>query len=298
MELIHVKGNTFCIDVGGSLLPLYKISEKEAILIDSGRPDKERELVQGALQENNISISGIISTHAHIDHVGNNGFLQRKYGSKIAMPLYEAGICQSLLTLKSLNNYYDLKSVKKLYGEMECKTDILISETDTQVEICDINFSVVQTPGHSPGHVCIVTPDNVAYLGDAILGKRVLRAAKLPFSFSLSQDLVSKRKLLNLKADKFIIAHKDICDDITELTFLNIKKIEDRAEVIAQIIDGEMTLNQILRAVTSKFNLRIDTQHKYFVIERHLRPFLDYLVEYKRLKTHYRDQEIFYIEYQ
>lgn len=294
VDLIHVKGNTFCIDAGGSLLPLYKISENEAILIDSGRPDKERELIQTALQENNISISGIISTHAHIDHVGNNGYFQRRYGSKIAMPFYEAGICQSLLTIKSLNNYLDLKAVKKSYGEMECKTDILISDTDTQVEICQVNFSVVQTPGHSPGHVCIGTPDNVVCLGDAILGRRVLRAAKLPFSFSLSQDLASKRKLREIKADKFIVAHKDICDDIQELIGLNIKKIEDRAEEIAKIIDGEMTLNQVLKAVTSKFNIRIDTQHHYIVIERHLRPFLDYLIETKRIKIHYHDKEIFY----
>ncbi|MDF2949936.1 MAG: beta-lactamase domain protein, partial [Sedimentibacter sp.] len=36
MNLIHVKGNTYCIEVGMSYIPFYKLNEKDIIMLDTG----------------------------------------------------------------------------------------------------------------------------------------------------------------------------------------------------------------------------------------------------------------------
>ncbi len=44
-------------------------------------------------------------------------------------------------------------------------------------------FRILYTPGHSAGHICTVTPDNVCYVADALLSHELLEA-KLPYYLS------------------------------------------------------------------------------------------------------------------
>ena len=75
MDIKRIKGNTFCIDTGMTYIPFYKINDKEIILLDSGWI-KEREGIDRLLNENKFKVVGILCSHAHIDHIGNNTYLK------------------------------------------------------------------------------------------------------------------------------------------------------------------------------------------------------------------------------
>lgn len=89
MKLIQVRGNTFCIDTGMTAIPIYKINDEEIIMLDTGWV-KEREGIENLLEENSLRIVGIINSHAHIDHIGNNDCFKKKYNCLIAMSAFEA----------------------------------------------------------------------------------------------------------------------------------------------------------------------------------------------------------------
>lgn len=279
MKIKEIKGNTFCIDTGMTYIPFYKINDKEIIMLDSGWAKRERVGINNLLDKNKFKVVGILCTHAHIDHIGNNAFLKEKYNCIIAMPAYEALVCSSIINLKVYYNTQTLSDVAENFGHMVCKTDIMIWDNQDEIYVCGIKFRILHTPGHSPAHICITTPDDVAYLGDTLISYEVMRGAKMPYAYILSEDLKSKLKLYDLKCSKYVVAHKGIYDNITKLITDNISFYKDRAIRISTIIDGDMTMEGILTGVIKKFNININSRYRYTVIERMLRSYVEYLDE-------------------
>lgn len=278
MEIRQIKDNTFYIDTGMTYIPFYKINDEEIIILDSGLAS-ERSGIEELLEGNNLKIAGIICSHAHIDHIGNNTYFKEKYNCIIAMSAYEALLCSSDINLKVYYNNRTLSNVKEHFGHMVCKTDIMIFENESEVNVCGINFKILYTPGHSTSHICITTPDDVIYLGDTLISYEVMRGAKMPYAYILTEDLKSKRKLYDLKCSKYVVAHKGVYDDIAELITDNISFYKERAERICDVIDGEMTKEEILKAVIKNFNISIKSIYKYNVMERMLKSYVEYLDE-------------------
>lgn len=284
MKIINVKGNTFCIDTGMTYIPFYKINAEEIILLDTGWKKGEREGIEEILESNNLKVAAILNSHAHIDHIGNNTYLKNKYKCVIAMSAYEAYICSSELNLKLYYSSLTLKNVKEHYGHMVCKTDVLIEADQDSVTLCGINFKVLHTPGHSPAHICIITPDEVAYLGDTLISYEVMEGAKMPYAYILSEDMKSKAKLYDLRYSKYIVAHKGIYDDIKKLIDDNMDFYEERAMKIYEAIEGAMTMEDIMKAVIKSFNIHVNNTHRYYFIERMLKSYVEYLYEIEKLK--------------
>lgn len=284
MDILKVKGNTYCIDTGMTYIPFYKISQEEIIMLDTGLKRGERDGIERILRNNNFRVRAILNSHAHIDHIGNNAYLKNKYKSIIAMSTCEAIICSSEDKLKLYYGSQTLKNLKKDYGHMICKTDIIIDEDQDEVSLFGVNFKIIHTPGHSPAHICIVTPDNVAYLGDALISYEVMEESKMPYAYILSEDMKSKAKLYDLKCSNYVVAHKGIYDDITKLIDDNIDFYESRAMRIYELIDGTMTIEDIMKVSIKSFRIKVNDMHKYYIIEMMLRSYVEYLYDIEKLK--------------
>ena len=70
-------------------------------------------------------------------------------------------------------------------------------------------FQILQTPGHSVGHISTLTPDRVCYVGDALLSREQLDA-KLPYCLSHRMGMESREKLRGLDCDLVVMAHRGI----------------------------------------------------------------------------------------
>lgn len=278
-EIIHVKGNTHCIDTGMTYIPFYKINETDIILLDSGWATGEQAKLVELFEFNQFNIVGIINSHAHIDHSGNNAFFKKKYNCIIVMSSFAAQVCSSIINLKLYYNRHTLSGIKEHYGHMVCETDIMIDSDQNSVYVNGIKFKIVHTPGHSPAHLAIITPDDVIYLGDALITDTVMKGVKLPYAFVLEEDLKSKKKLLDLNYSKYVIAHKGIVDDITELVHENIAYYTGRAEKLLRLIIRPMTMEDIMKVIVKEWHINIQSTNKYIVVERMLRYYVEYLYE-------------------
>lgn len=284
VEIKQIKGNTFCIDTGMTYIPFYRINKEEIIMLDTGWSRGEREGIEGLLQKQALKVAGILNSHAHIDHIGNNAYFKKKYNCVIAMSAYEAMVCSSTVNLKLYYSTLSLKEIATHLGHLVCPVDIMISDKQDSVQVCGIDFKILHTPGHSPSHLCILTPDDVAYLGDTLMSHDVMNGSKMPYAFILSEDLKSKEKLYDLKCSQYVIAHKGIYSNITELITDNINFYKLRAEKIYEIINDSMTLEEIMQAITKSFNIHVTNVYKYTLIERMLRSYVEYLNELGRLE--------------
>ena len=140
VEIIKIKGQTFCIDTGMTYIPFYKVNDKEIIMLDTGWATGEQKGIAEILQKNAFKIVGIINSHAHIDHSGNNAYFREKYSCPIAMPACEAMICSSQANLKLYYYMLSLAEIAEHLGHMVCPVDLPIADNQSSIEMCGIQF--------------------------------------------------------------------------------------------------------------------------------------------------------------
>ena len=92
MELRHVLGNTWAAEANTALLPVYKINDRDIVLIDTGYAKLDRAGLTAMIEAHGFRLLGVICSHAHFDHSGNVRYLQQRYGAKAAAHIIEAGI--------------------------------------------------------------------------------------------------------------------------------------------------------------------------------------------------------------
>ena len=119
---------------------------REAIVVDPGDDIEE---IQAILKRHGLRVKYIVITHAHIDHIAGAKKLKDLTGA----PLY--------LNEQDVALYRILGEQAAFIGMPPPPTtnvDVFLREGE-EVRCGDIRASVIHTPGHSPGSVCLLVPD-------------------------------------------------------------------------------------------------------------------------------------------
>ena len=244
MELRHVYGRTYAAVGATALMPVYKLTDTDIVLMDTGYAKLDRSALTNLIEDNGFRLRGILCSHAHFDHTGNVRYLQQRYGCQAAAQIIEAGI--------SVNpDAYRANYVALTYGKSheyfleECfLADVIIPADADHVDFCGARFGILQLPGHSAGHIGIVTPDNVAYVGDCLIDEGQIEGAKLPTSMFIARDLESKESLRALRCPAYIIAHKQVLTDIGPLIDRNLAFILDKGQEVLDCLEDGMSFDQ------------------------------------------------------
>ena len=277
MERKRVKGNTFVIEAS-ELIPFYQVGEHDIILLDSGYAVPDREGLQALLDREQLQVVAVIGTHIHMDHSGNHSYFQNQ-GAEIILPFVEAAVGQSPLTGKSAFFVCSPGQVEAWFHSMLTRADRVIFPHETEVTVYGAKFRIVELPGHTAGHIGIITPDHVFYVGDALVSEDVLEHSKMPTSMSYQIDLESKKKLYEYQCDAYIVAHKGVYDDITDLIHRNIISREEKAQEIGSFLTEPMTIDELSHVLWQAFSMRTKRPDRIAMYLRNLHCVLDYLCD-------------------
>jgi hydroxyacylglutathione hydrolase len=110
---------------------------RKAVVID---PGFEVEHIVGEAKDSNLKIELILNTHCHGDHTAGNTKLKELTGAKIIIHALDA----------SNNVHPDMRL-----------------DGDTTLNIGEIVFKVIHTPGHTPGGICLYAEGNL-FTGDTL----------------------------------------------------------------------------------------------------------------------------------
>ncbi len=278
MNLSQVNGSTWVLEAAG-LIPLYRLDDRRVILLDTGLAE-EREELEAALEEHHLLPAGILCSHAHVDHCGNNGYFQEKYRIPVALTLPEAGMCSNILNLKC---YFLMLPPAMVERESSCMVhtpDMIVPPTDGPFSFAGAHFRIVHTPGHSSGHIAVITPDNVCYTADALLSQEYL-GSKLPYNLCQALANSSREKLRGLNCSAYIMAHRGICSpqEIDQLIDDNQALIRQRTEEILELVVRPMTASQIIQLVCERYQLFTHKPHRALRFERNIRFFIEHLTD-------------------
>lgn len=134
---------------------------KEALVVDPGdEPDRILELIT----TNNFNVRYIVCTHAHFDHVGAISEIKEKTGAKITIHRDELEIYKAARDQAAFWGY-ELDPLPE--------PDVFVSEGD-KLEIGNLRFDILHTPGHSPGGICLYG-EGILITGDTLFAGSVGR---------------------------------------------------------------------------------------------------------------------------
>ena len=282
LKLHHICGSTFAFETELALLPFYKLNARDIILLDAGYAPTDREVLPETLEACGFFVRGILCSHAHMDHVGNVSRLCGIYGCRVGAHLTEAAIAASP---DSFCRHYGIHaSIDRGAEECFVATDLIRPGQET-LDFCGATFGILHLPGHSDGHLGYVTPDGVAYLGDAIMGFSQLAGSKMPFTTQLAHDLASKRAILNLSAKAYVVAHKAILSDVRELAEANTTRLLEKVEDILASLHGTPTGGEWLAAYCEKNGWNFRSERSFSILEFGFNSAVTYLEETGRITS-------------
>lgn len=255
----QVYGNTYCIVTGCMHIPFYKLGDGKVVLMDSGFPHEGDE-IQAALEAEGLSVRAILTTHVHYDHVGNHDRFRERYGADIYMSAYDAGIAQTPLTLQACFYANSVTEIARTYPYMVCRADhTLPAETGT-VTIDGAVFTTLHLPGHSHCHWGYVTPDDVAYIGDLLMGKTDLEATSLMFGQDWLETLRSIDRICTTSFRAYILAHSDVVEDVRELARLNREAILDQMDWVLSKMEDWKSRQEVTALMVKERCRRVDKE--------------------------------------
>lgn len=280
MELKQILGNTWCL-AGHQLIPLYRTDSSHCILLDTGARAMRGE-IEASLEENGLTPIGLLCTHTHFDHFGNARYFSEKFHCPVALPLGEAEICRTLASVKSHLYVYPAGQVASdpQLSEIPCLVDHVIRPEESDTMFRGVRFRVLHTPGHSLDHVSYVTPDNVCYIGDALMCGRTLHASKLPYAFNFRQSMDTIRTLKQVDCEAMAVAHCGlIYDHFDQLAEENLQVMEEQLSSVRALVDHPMSAEEVCAAVCTHLGVSVSTTKKAQNLERFLRPYLECMLD-------------------
>ncbi|VAX76830.1 Hydroxyacylglutathione hydrolase GloC [Serratia symbiotica] len=138
---------------------------RQAALVD---PGGDEGIIKEAVIQKGVTLSHILLTHGHLDHVGGAAKLAAYYQVPIWGPEQEDAFWLDILPKQS-----------QMFGLEKC-TPLMPTrwlEDGDEVKIGEMSLKVLHCPGHTPGHIVFInTKARLALVGDVLFNGGVGRS--------------------------------------------------------------------------------------------------------------------------
>lgn len=279
MKLNPISGRTWYLDGKEANIPLYLLDETRAVLLDGGCPGGDDRDALALLEARGLTITAVVCTHAHPDHMGLCRVLQQQ-GAVIAMPAFEAACVDTSQHLKAWYPLFSIRQIRHYFEPLLFRADLPFDPGCGRLELSGASFAVLHAPGHTTDQVCLQTPDGVWYLADALISRRDCEKAKLPYLFSVADGIQTAQKLRELPRQTVLLAHGGLEEDPAGLAQANIEAYERCARRVLELVDRPMSAEDLLGAAVAAFRLHSgENTYGLRLIERNLTAFREYLLD-------------------
>jgi glyoxylase-like metal-dependent hydrolase (beta-lactamase superfamily II) len=135
----------------------------EAVVVDPG--DNVAEILS-RLQKHGLTLRQIVITHAHIDHVGGAALLKRATGAPVFLNQNDLGLLRAM----------EMQAGWLGIPTPEVEPPDASADDGLAVGLSTLPAEVIHTPGHTPGSICLLFPQQHLLLaGDTLFAGSIGR---------------------------------------------------------------------------------------------------------------------------
>lgn len=248
------------------------------LLIDTGmdREECKREMLSSLKAiDVDLSLTDFFITHIHIDHLGLLPRLATE-NSKIYFNRQEASALdfqahwQQLGAFFRLNGFPVAEMEKALAGhpgytwQLNKNLSFCIVHESSEIDIGSFRFRCVETPGHSPGHLCLYEPDKKLLIsGDHILADITPNITLWAREMNPLKDyMASLDKVYDLDIKLVLPAHGKLFSDYKKRVAELKRHHEERLdEVLSVLKSGPKNAYQVASLMT--WEVEYDTWEEF-----------------------------------
>lgn len=285
MELIKVGDKTYYIK-NPTNIGIYKISDNDVYLIDSGNDKDAGKKILKIINEQGWNVKGIINTHSNADHIGGNKVIQDRTNCIILANNIEKSFAEfPILESSFLYGGYPFKDIRNKF--LLAKESVVVPIENNLPE----GLEYFSLKGHFFDMIGIKTSDNVYFLADSLFSKETITKYHLFFIYNVREFLNTLNYLQTLNGTLYIPSHCEATNDISVLIDLNRKKINEIIDKIYNACKNEITFEDILKYIFDEYSLTING-NQYVLIGSTIRSYLSYLVDENKLKYEFKDNKM------
>ena len=149
----------------------YVVSDEaqHAFIIDCGAfYPSEQEAISEYIRSNNLNLEAHILTHAHFDHAFGVPYIHRTYG---LLPRFHSADSPMYLGMEEQMRML----MGRPFGEPMPPAGTPI-DGSTELNLGSHHFCVIETPGHTPGGICLYSADEgILFSGDSLFRQSIGR---------------------------------------------------------------------------------------------------------------------------
>lgn len=281
MELKQIGPKTFCIEHDTNI-GIHFTDDGRMYLIDTGSKG-DGEKIDEILSREGWVPSCIINTHTHIDHIGGNEFLMRKYGIPAYCTDYDMAFAHySELEAAYMNGGYPAEKLRTIFAHPG-----MIGFRSIEKETPDgIDWTYLQ--GHSFGMIGIKTSDDIWFLGDSYLSRSFLKQYTFGFIYNVEAYIDTLKKLKEFKGALFVPSHGILETDIVPSLEQNLRSVTEMCGMICETCREYRGQDEILQQMYERLRMHArSAQHA--LLSSTVKSYLTYLQDRNKLECRFVD---------
>ncbi len=293
LTLQHIKGNSYFLS-GVLSIGVY-IHEKTATIIDSGGDESCAKDIHKAIEDAGYTLGAIINTHCHPDHCGGNAYLQKKIPGLKTYATHDEQLfienidlaprcfCSLACPFEGLQNKYIAPQ------RTSTITNTISPYEDQVITINGASFNIVTLPGHTPGMIGIITPDNILYCGDALFGENTITKHPVLFYTDIKKTFDSFEKIKSLSVDGYVLVHGGLIRDGTAIVNRHIDQIKEIKDTIFGFIQQKpVSIDELTQKVMQKYTI-MNSMIAFMLTQTTIKAYVSYLESEKMVELIVKD---------
>ena len=281
MELKQIGPRTWYI-VHDTNIGIHFTDDDKMYLIDTGSKG-DGEKIDEILQQQGWIPSCIVNTHTHIDHLGGNEYLMKKYGIPAYCTDYDMVFAHySELEAAYMNGGYPAEKLRKIFAHPG-----MIGFRSIEKETPD-GIEWTYLPGHSFGMIGVRTSDDIWFLGDSYLSRSFLEQYPFGFIYNVGAYIETLKQLKTFKGKVFIPSHGILEDDISQTLEVNLRSVAKICDMLCEVCREYRGQDEILQQMYERLRMHARPAQQA-LLSSTVKSYLTYLQDSSKLECRFVD---------
>ena len=264
LTITRLAGRSYQLAVGQVNAGLYLGPGDRGVLVDTGLDEAAARVLLRFLNGLELQLVAVINTHAHADNCGGNAYLQEHTQASFYASAADAAIIEKPELAPYVTYVPNAGGGGRFLNATPITVDAL-AEPGPWAVLDGEPLAILDLAGHTHGHLGVMTPDQVLFMGDALIAKEALAENPIPAVLHVGKARATLQRLGATRAVAYVPTRGAPMPRIEELLLRNARQYQLVEEAIVSHLDWPRPRDELIALVLSAFGVAPTVAHLYLL---------------------------------